>query len=244
MTSQLQSSTPSSQRVSHALYFLTLYVTTVGVLYLWGYWSTFNINIFEYLSLSDVIKQSFIPMATTFAATAFALVMVRVLPSQQEISKTDVPDTPTMRFLKLAGILSLPLAILFALYTHDANIWIYLAYLAALLLAYLLEKSWILKAVAPVKDVHPLVFIYLLQLLFLGYALGHTNANRIIDGTDYEYLISPVTGIDVPHNSTPQQRLRLLGYAGNLMFLFNPTTKVIVITEIKSEEPLLLKRNG
>lgn len=40
----------------NALALVIPYAFTVSTLYLFGYWGQFNINIFEYISLSDVIK--------------------------------------------------------------------------------------------------------------------------------------------------------------------------------------------
>jgi len=47
-------------------YWSTAYVVVVAVLYLWGYWSPFNINVLEYLSLADVVKAAAYPLASVF----------------------------------------------------------------------------------------------------------------------------------------------------------------------------------
>ena len=42
------------------------YFITVGLLYLWAYWSSFGINILEYAALSDVAKVAIIPVGSAF----------------------------------------------------------------------------------------------------------------------------------------------------------------------------------
>lgn len=47
------------------IYFSTAYGFVVSMLYLFGYWSTFGINILEYIEISDVIKLSIYPILTS-----------------------------------------------------------------------------------------------------------------------------------------------------------------------------------
>ncbi len=65
MTANGQRAT-TKEKVSTYLYFSSLYFVTVGVLYLWGYWTTFEVNILEYLSLADIVKSTAYPIASTF----------------------------------------------------------------------------------------------------------------------------------------------------------------------------------
>ena len=53
----------TKERVASYVYFGSLYFVSVGALYLWGYWSAFNINILAYLSLADVLKLTAYPIA-------------------------------------------------------------------------------------------------------------------------------------------------------------------------------------
>lgn len=46
------------------VYFLPAYGISLGVLYSWGYWSTFDINIFQYASITDILNSSLIPLGT------------------------------------------------------------------------------------------------------------------------------------------------------------------------------------
>ena len=59
----------SKGRIASYLYFSSLYFIATGVLYLWGYWTPFNVNILEYMSLSDVLKTTAYSIALTAGIT-------------------------------------------------------------------------------------------------------------------------------------------------------------------------------
>jgi hypothetical protein len=57
------------------IYFATSYGFVVSMLYLFGYWSTFDINILEYIKISDVIKISIYPILTSFGITITGIIV-------------------------------------------------------------------------------------------------------------------------------------------------------------------------
>ncbi len=65
----------SQGRLSGCAYAATLYFITVGVLYLWGYWSTFGINILQYMTLGDALKMAAYPIASGFISVAVGVVL-------------------------------------------------------------------------------------------------------------------------------------------------------------------------
>lgn len=44
------------------LYFVTLFGSVIAFLYLLGYWSTFDFNILEYISISDILRITILPI--------------------------------------------------------------------------------------------------------------------------------------------------------------------------------------
>ena len=52
-------------KFSKIIYFATPYAAIASLLYLFGYWSTFELNILEYVSMSDILRLSIYPMATS-----------------------------------------------------------------------------------------------------------------------------------------------------------------------------------
>jgi hypothetical protein len=48
------------------LWLMPPYFLMIGILYLWAYWSSFRINIFEYAGLTDLVKVAIIPVGTLF----------------------------------------------------------------------------------------------------------------------------------------------------------------------------------
>ena len=57
------------------IYLATSYGFVVSMLYLFGYWSTFDINILEYIKISDVIKISIYPIITTVGITIMGFIV-------------------------------------------------------------------------------------------------------------------------------------------------------------------------
>jgi hypothetical protein len=67
--SETSTKSDAKERVASHVYFASLYFITVGILYLWGYWAPFGINILEYLELSDILKATAYPIATAILMT-------------------------------------------------------------------------------------------------------------------------------------------------------------------------------
>ena len=62
-------------------YVSSLYFLAVGVLYLWGYWPSFGVNVLEYAGLTDIIKTAAYPVASLFVFFAVGAVFGELLAS-------------------------------------------------------------------------------------------------------------------------------------------------------------------
>lgn len=49
---------------------LTAYVLTCGSLYLWGFWLHFDLNILQFVDVTDIVKATILPMITTLCLWA------------------------------------------------------------------------------------------------------------------------------------------------------------------------------
>ena len=56
---------PPIEKTSLLAPIFSLYMGMVAGLYLFGYWSTFDINVLEYISLADAIKLALYPVAAS-----------------------------------------------------------------------------------------------------------------------------------------------------------------------------------
>ncbi|RYF30216.1 MAG: hypothetical protein EOO23_05620, partial [Comamonadaceae bacterium] len=64
---------PTSTR-TQLVYWSGVYGFAVAILYLWGYWSPFDVNILEYVSLSDIVKTAAYPIVSVFVFLAIGAV--------------------------------------------------------------------------------------------------------------------------------------------------------------------------
>src|SRR5258708_17630524 len=85
--------------VSPYLYFGSLYSIGVGILYLWGYWGTFDVNVLEYLNLADVLKLTVYPIASVFVFYALGVLLGEFMFVRTSLTPGAGRDTLIGRFL-------------------------------------------------------------------------------------------------------------------------------------------------
>jgi hypothetical protein len=229
---------------STQLYFLTLYFVAVGVLYLWGYWSTFNVNILEYLSLTDVIRLTAYPVASAFVFMAIGAVVAEVLVGQPTLPAGIGRNTRTGKFLRkivpflvfayLAATVALTLS-------NIPNKWSPLSVLFAVPVYVFAKKRDFLIDLVPHDSARSIVIYLLATLPTFAYGQGQLHAAVIVGGQKFEYVLSPIDQVSVAADASPIQRVRYLGHAGDLFFFLNPMHSILVITKFQDDKPLLLK---
>ncbi len=97
----------SGDRTSSYLYLGSFYLISVGVLYLWGYWPAFGINILGYMSLTDVLKLTAYPLVSSFIFVATGVVVGELVGFRRTLPPGAGRDTPTGRILlRLAPFLA------------------------------------------------------------------------------------------------------------------------------------------
>ena len=225
------------------LYFLTPYFVSVSVLYLWGFWTTFHINILEYLSITDVVRLTAYPIASAFISVAVGAVLSEATMGDAFPSGGG-RNTPTGIFLRriapyLIGIYALGTTVL--LLSDLPTKWYVLPLLLAIPASIIAKERGLLIEVIP-KDSVRSVGIFLLALLPpSAFGQGRIGAMNVIEGLRFDYVLSPIDQVSVPPDDTPSQRLRFLGHTGDFYFYLNPTDSAIVITKFKDDRTLLLK---
>lgn len=243
MIEPLQQS-PAKEKISSYLYGSSIYFVTVGVLYLWGYWSTFNLNILEYFSLADVVKATVFPIASAFTFVVLGAVIGELTFGQETKVQGSGSGTKIGRFFrKLAPaifvIYAFGTAMLF-LYGPTAK-WLIIPFLIAPPLTIFAKKYRLLAAIIPSESAHSVVLFLLCTLPTFSYGHGRMKAQEIVEGKKFEYVVSEVAQIPVSLNIKPTERLRFLGHAGDFLFYFEPSEAQVVIEKIDDGKVLILK---
>lgn len=246
MTGSPAESSESKPKSSY-LYFVSLYFVTVGVLYLWGYWSTFNINILEYLSLADVIRLTAYPIASAFIIVPITAALGQIIMGLT-MGRRLIPgagrDTPTgktlWKYRKILLLVYLAL-LLFLFFSTSPFKWAALPGLLAIpVVIYASDRDFLI-GVIPNHGTRYTVLIILATLPLLAFGHGRLNAYYIVDGFDFDYVLSTVDQLPVLDNAGETQRLRYLGHTGDFLFFLEPTKSILAITKFQDSKALLLK---
>jgi hypothetical protein len=238
------SESPLRKPGSTHLYFLTLYLITVGILYLWGYWSSFNVNILEYLSLTDVIRWTAYPIATAFGFLAIGALLGEYLVGQGFFPVGAGRNSRTGKFL---GRFSVLLAILYVVVlvalalSNAPNKWRLLSLLLATPIYLFAKNHGLLLGLIPNDSARSVVIFLLALLPTFAYGQGRLEAEQIMDGRKFDYALSPIDQVSSPADANPNQKMRYLGHAGDFFFFLNPASHVLVITKFQDDKALLLK---
>jgi hypothetical protein len=252
--------TEPKEWVASRLYLASLYFITVGVLYLWGYWQTFGINILEYLDLADIIKVTAYPVAVVVIITAASSFGGGQLGSWQS-SKLDarlnsahahavLTGSPTEldRFRKFLNryikfIISCYIAaVLFSLYLLAINsvyAWSILPTLVALPIAKQLAKNGFLQDRIENDMIRFLLRFAFAAIPLFSYASGKIASENIVQGIAYRFVVSEFPG---DSSNKAEHRLRYVGHASDYTFFYDPIREATVIAKIEDDKPLALKK--
>lgn len=233
------------ERISTYLYFSSLYFVSVGVLYLWGYWSTFDINILEYLSLADILKLTAYPIAYSLLLTGFGAVGGLGLASRKTDPVKGI-EPRAVGFLVKHGfwvqaiyIVTVPAFAIFA------PVWKWSILPALLTVPVLITfgRHAFFMRLMPNDEVRTFILFCLIVMIPQAYGLGRIHAERIIEGQKFQYVLSEVDGADSVANTPVAQRLRYLGHAGDFVFFRDPVKPSLLITKFESGKSLVLQHH-
>lgn len=236
-------STAPKDRVANSLYFASLYFVTVGVLYLWGYWTPFGINILEYLALSDILKATAYPIATALLLTAVGAAIGEALVNRNQFPPGGGRDTVIGRFLRrFAPILQLLyVGGTVALYLFGpVEKWRALPILLAFPIYAFAKQTNFLTQAVPHESPRSVVIYVLAVLPALAYGHGTLAANKIQTAQAFTYAISELPGHPAGANSQTQPRL--IGHAGDHLFFFDPVKIAAVVVTLEPGKSLVLKQ--
>jgi hypothetical protein len=233
----------SKERVANYVYFASLYFVSVGVLYLWGYWSPFGVNILEHLALTDVIKITAYPVVTALLLSAVGAAIGEALVGEARLPAGGGRDTRVGRFLHR---FAQPLLVLYVVGTFALLVigpiekWRVLPLLLGLPLYVAAKQAGLLQSLIPHESPRSIVLYVLATLPPLAYGHGLLAANKIQTGLSFKYLLP-----EIPQHAAevePTRALRYVGIAGEVVFFFDPARTAGVLTKVEQGSPIVLKQ--
>lgn len=218
------------------LWLAPFYLLTVGILYLWGYWYSFDINIFEYVALSDVVKVAIIPVGSVFI---FVLLGFCV----GEITVADTFPEGGGKKTKVGIILNKLFPVFLILYLIVLTYylfskpelpgkWIVLPILFMGPPYFMLKGAGMLKEINN-DSIRSLIIISIVALPLYSFSIGKINAGKILKNKEYQF-------IELGENPS-KEKMKLIGHANNYLFFASMDNKKLMITKLEIHGPLTLQ---
>lgn len=242
-----ESPLPSPQQhVSTYIYLSSLYFVTVAALYLWGYWSPFNVNILEYLSLADIVKASAYPIASTFGFLALGAVLGEATGGRRDLpsggGSKALPGRFFRKYRSLIG-LSYIVGTLTFLFLGPSEKWqIALPVLLAIPITVFAKEWSFLRSLIPYEQPRSLCIFLFAILPFYAFGQGQMTAAAIIDGSRFEYVLPPTGSVSILVDADPTKNVRFLGHAGDFLFFWEPEKSILDISKFEDGKTLRLRR--
>ena len=237
--------TTVKERVSSYLYFGSLYFISVGLLYLWGYWASFDVNVLEYISLTDVLKLTAYPIASAFVFFALGAVIGELLVDRSPLTPGAGRDTPTGRFLRRAApyiVVTYAIGTVALLLFGPVSKWNVLPILCAFPIYAVAKERGLLLSLLPHDSARSIVLFLLAVLPTWAYGHGRIQAAALLEGSDYKYLVAnTVEGMTIDPNDAAS-RVKYVGHAGDYEFLLLPDNVTLAIVRFDKIKGLQLRR--
>jgi len=204
--------------------FLAPYSIFVSILYLLGYWGEFDINIFEYIGLGDIIKTAIYQLAYYggFVLLGVAITEIFLSPVLKKVyppgGGADLPEAKYFRLLwRIYVIAIVGYATYIALFTASDRRWFIAAALISPVAFTAISSLDILSEVIPNAVIRNAVTLPLVIILLSAYGWGITDAHS-----------KKSNGIPVKINGIEDNKT-YIGRAGGYVFLWSIKSKTVEI---------------
>ncbi|MEX7557260.1 hypothetical protein [Pseudomonas monteilii] len=235
---------PAEQSHKVYVYSISLYFISVSVLYLWGYWPPFDINILEYLSLADIVKITAYPIASAFLFMAAGIILSGI--TGQSHAPGSGSQTPTGKFLnrhiKSATYIYLIATLFLLLILPVKYSTIIVPLLLGIPLSIYADNINLIERFIPAYRLRGLCTYMLAILPFFSFGQGYLKSQQILDGEKFDYMIPTPSNFHTPEVTDPTRSPRLVGHVGDHIFLWNPLHSAMTISKIKEGNPLTFRR--
>jgi len=221
-----------NEHLSEKKYFwlATPYLVSVGLLYLWGYWWSFGINVFEFASLSDVAMVAIIPVGSAFAFLLMGF-FIAEFGYAKHLPEGGGKNTSIGRALNRIKPFLIILywgSVLFLVLSAYPGKWFVIPVWATFGPYILLKNSSFLLVVEDDSKRSLLVFVLVILPIY-SFSQGKISANSVLNDTKYLYA------------EVDDKVLKYLGHVDKKYFFLSKDNSEIFIRN-SNEESLRLKK--
>lgn len=205
-----------------------LYGCVVSLLYLFGYWGAFKINIMEFIGLQDFAKLSLYPLAGAFISLLIGVALAKLF-TFKELPPGGASDSGFRQFglkhWRILVALNLVLIVLIIVFVPYESKWIVIASLISLLSVPICHLEYFISAIPNSKIRATILF---LLLLLGGIAFAHGKIEAELIKTKGARQVVDVDRSKLKLKSNNQNPVSFLGYLAGYFVLYESATQNIV----------------
>jgi hypothetical protein len=219
------------------------YIVGVGLLYQLGYWSTFDVNVFDYVNLTDIAKASIYPLLIFGLVMVIGVATGALISKRKQLSspKPITPDPDAMTRLRLLFVYTVGSGLILVLSRLDqTSRWATIPVLLGAMLGLSLWVAGVFSTTIRSDSVRRALLIALSVLPCASYGHGKTNALGILDGIRYQYVADCEWTSRTAVGKTVSGD-KYLGFAGGYFFLLSADNTVLRILSQQSTGRLNLR---
>jgi hypothetical protein len=226
-----------------AFVYAPIYFLLVGVLYLWGFWSSYHVNVLEHASLSDVVKAAAQPVAWGFVAwIGGGLIGLGLRGPAATRSNSPAASNGRFRVQRPHIIIGICMLLL-GIATYMTS-YVYISVLLPLVAVWLAHRyipTDVMSDMIPAEAPRIFVISLLTALPPFAFAHGLIQADLIKGGRVFQYLASPIEMVanKAEHFSDSP---RLLGRVGGHLFFYLPSDGDLMIIRSDLVPAIQLRR--
>lgn len=206
--------------------FMVVYFTICGTLWHIGYWSTFNINILQYITVVDLIKSFIFPFLSSGVFLLFGYLFTSYVTiadninNPQKISSGKWRNTRVGKYLNKNkyGILTIYFCLISIIFIYGSHPkWILLPFLIAIPMGIILSHRKFSIDIISHPDLRNFTMVFFVCLPLISFGLAKYDGLAVRDNIKYR-IVS-----DLECNSETNLEsligFKYLGEAGNKIFL-------------------------
>jgi hypothetical protein len=209
----------------------TPYALLLATLYLWGYWGEFELNVLEFLSLTDLFNHALLPLVSTVS-------LFLTLGTISAVLETDnaEPFQDYRAGLILCTIM-VPISIVLAVKFRLS--WYPFLLFSSMTAAIAISRIAYFKCIIPRDGVRLSILLFAVLFIPLAHARGVRDAKNIENGQG-SLIVDPKS---LQLQSDEQHPVGYVGHIGNSFVLYESEKAALVILKDDGPNGLTLIKN-
>lgn len=229
--------------------FVAPYSVFLAVLYLIGYWQTFDINIFQYVGITDILSSALLPLTLILLTSVISLLManthnaivIKALEDMPE-SEFSVKSSVGWKIFKQFVIIIYAFFCVFLISTDWKYKWPILPLTLTIPVAFIIPVHRVKFIPSLSSGWNKSLIILIFVLMPLSYCIGWKLSDNIKKGKIYSYVVKSSVFPDLKASSPIASSPRFIGHVGNYDFFYSALEEIVVISKAKDDSVLIVRQ--